>query len=207
MFKDLVKKREYQRKWYLLNKDKKDAQNKLWNKNHKDYLKKYHKEFRIKNWDKIKAVTTKYAIEHKEQIALRKKEYYHKNIEKCRKMKRACWDRHREEYTLTHKNAYKSRMESWANHIPKETNCEICDRKIYFHNHNKKLSIHFDHHSDNVAIKVCPTSWLGKNKWSKENQAIWDSCNFGKLCLVCNWKLKTKDRSKLLIYLLKYKNV
>lgn len=92
-------------------------------------------------------------------------------------------------------------LKSWEGYISKVTNCQICNKKIYFNKHNRLSAIHFDHRNINILIKGKPTNWLSWHKKNIDNIKIWESCNFGMLCLACNRKLPTKNRINIIKYL------
>ena len=92
-------------------------------------------------------------------------------------------------------------LKTWEGYIPKETNCQICSKKIYFNNKDRLSAIHFDHRSNHTLIKGKPTNWLSWHKKNIKNTKIWESCNFGMLCLGCNRNLSTKNRINIIKYL------
>lgn len=89
-----------------------------------------------------------------------------------------------------------ARINSWIGYIPKETNCEICGKKIFFKGHVLGETIHFDHKHENSIIKENPSHWIRRKFRTKENQKIWESCKFGFLCRDCNTRLPTKNRKE-----------
>lgn len=111
---------------------------------------------------------------------------------------------------ISEKNKKKKSMErteiflqTWKDYIPKETNCEICGKKIYFSKVEKKEMIHLDHKNDHIPIKS-PRSWLKSHKLTFENQKIWGECDFGMLCSRCNRFLPTKNREEFIGNAVKY---
>jgi hypothetical protein len=134
------------------------------------------------------------------------KNYYENNKEKLKERSRN-WnkDNKKRAYLRNIKNR-SNRINSWVEYLPKETTCEICGRKIFFKGHPRFETIHFDHKSENCAIKTDPSSWIESKYRTKENQEIWDSCRFGCLCKRCNSFLPTKDRKEWLRKAVAYAN-
>jgi hypothetical protein len=97
-------------------------------------------------------------------------------------------------------------LKSWEGFIPLETTCQICNRIIFFNKKNQNNSIHFDHKDDvKCTIKnKSPNQWLRKHKRNPKNEAIWNSCNFGMLCRVCNTHLPTRNRKSYILNVNKY---
>lgn len=131
----------------------------------------------------------KYVLSHLEQVRARESAYRKANRKRVNKWR---------------KNLNKRKLNNWVGFIPKETNCQICNKKLYFNTDNKNISIHFDHKNDNVPIKTTPTYWLLTHPRNKTNEEIWKSCNFGILCGSCNLRLPTKDREKFIKNAYKY---
>lgn len=97
-------------------------------------------------------------------------------------------------------------IESWEGYIPVISNCEVCGKEIKFNRKVLNESIHFDHKDDSEKkIKnKSPNQWLRKNKRTPENEAIWDSCGWGRLCRRCNSSLPTRNRKEFVINVVKY---
>lgn len=111
----------------------------------------------------------------------------------------------RERKNLSDKNLKNKNKKTWEGYIPIETNCQVCNEKIYYNRPDKGNPIYFDHRSGGVEkIYDAPSRWLSGRKRTPENEKIWESCNFGKLCKRCNCFLPTKDRNKFLINITKY---
>lgn len=96
-------------------------------------------------------------------------------------------------------------LKSWEGYIPLETTCQICSKTIYFNKKNPKTSIHFDHRNDlgKTGYKT-PANWLLKHRRTAINEKIWESFNFGFLCLSCNSHLPTKNRNNHVSNMVKY---
>jgi len=95
-------------------------------------------------------------------------------------------------------------LNSWLSVIPSVTKCEVCGKEIYFASGNQKNSIHFDHKAPNNIIGKRPTPWLANNKWSREKELIWRSCDFGCLCFRCNKYLPTRGRKEFIKMAFRY---
>jgi len=139
---------------------------------------------------------------------LLKKEYNKKwrnnNKKHCEKYAKKYYTIHREQNREWHKKHSKKILKNWEGFIPKETNCQICNTKIYFNNGDTKNAIHFDHTNDCNLINYQPTIWLRNNKRTKKTEDIWKKCNFGMLCIRCNSYLPTKNRHVFVDNLIKY---
>lgn len=90
-------------------------------------------------------------------------------------------------------------IKSWEGFIPKESNCKICNKKIFFNKKDRDNSIHFDHRNEGKEIIKCiPSQWLKNNECNIDNQELWNSCDFGILCRMCNLNLPTRNREDYL---------
>jgi hypothetical protein len=145
----------------------------------KKYHRQYHKIFYKKHGDKLRT---------------KSREYRKNNLEIVKKKNR---DYARIKYQLN--------LLSWEGFIPKKTNCQICNREIFFNQKNIRNAIHFDHRNGgDECIKNQPITWLSKHKRTPEREKIWKSCDFGKLCNHCNLSLPTKNRREFFIKAIKY---
>ena len=174
----MSKRKEYYKQWYQENKEKQKKSYKEYYQKNKEREKKNDKEYRQKNKERIEKYQKEYRQKNKERILIQ-------NRKSCRKF-------------------YQKNLISWEGYIPKETNCQICDRKIYFNQNNKKDAICFDHKKENILIKGSPTGWLGFHLRTSENQKIWEGCDFGMLCNQCNQALPTKNREQFMKNVMKY---
>lgn len=93
---------------------------------------------------------------------------------------------------------------SWKGYIPSKTNCQCCNKEIYFNQRNCRNAIHFDHKDTNDDIKCNPTNWLERHIRNPENQKLWELCKFGMLCNTCNSFLPTKNREEFIKKIVKY---
>lgn len=193
--KDILNKRS--KEFYMKNKKRINKYNKKntlkWKQKHKTeikiYYRKYNKTYYIGNKDKIKNKTKNYYLLNKEKIKQYFKQYHKKNKEEIKKK---------------NKHKYRKTLKTWEGYIPKETNCQICGRKIYFNQNNINNAIHFDHKNGNSPIKIGPSLWLGRNKRTPKSEKKWNSYKFGMLCKKCNPFLPAKNRKEFLKKVIKY---
>lgn len=189
-------------------------------------LEEYRKQYYEANKEKICLQQKQRYIQNKETICLQQKQHYQKNKEEINKKHAAYRSRQPEymklyylknkqkakEYYIKNKEKIKKRvhekadnnLKSWELIIPKETNCQICGKKIYFRNYNRKIAIRFDHRHENEPIKGKPCEWLRYHSYTYENNKIWKSCNFGMLCFECNIFLPLINRKDFIINIVKY---
>lgn len=113
------------------------------------------------------------------------------------------YQRNKEKYCRYSNQKKRANLKSWEGYIPKETTCEVCKRKIYYNGGNRILAINFDHRTDNSPIK-CNLYWLRGHPRNPENQKIWENCNFGKLCISCNFRLPTNNREAFIRNVINY---
>lgn len=151
---------------------------------------KRQSEWYFKNKEKLKVRYEKYNKDNKDRIVTMKKEYAKNNREKLVKIVRD--------------NRLKYRS-SWKDVIPSELDCPICGRRIFFNSGDWKRSINFDHrHDGSEPIKGLPSAWLSRRTCNEENIKIWNSCDFGMLCVKCNRILPTKNRKEWFFKVKKY---
>lgn len=183
-------KKEYLHKYYIENKEKLDMVNKEYAKNHKKETREYQKQYRIDHKDEL----DKYRIDNKDKI-----------IERSRRNFKI---RYAKDKVKLNKRRHEIRAEilaSWSGIIPFESLCQICGKKVYFNNKDQKNAVHFDHRRNNSeSIKCSPVNWLRTKRYTIENKKIWDSCDFGILCLKCNINLPTIGRIEWLKKALEY---
>jgi hypothetical protein len=162
------------------------------------------KTYYIENKEKINKRNSVYKASHPEVCSKHFKKYRLKNRDRLNEYYKNRYSENRELFSGNILRKQKGNLKSWEGYIPKETNCEICGITIYFNKPELKKAIHFDHKSPDVAIKTRPTFWLRSNPKTPENQAIWESCDFGMLCRNCNTYLPTKNRRQFIINVSKY---
>lgn len=149
------------------------------------------KKYKDKNRIKIKLWSNQYYKKNRDKILARNRAHYKNNVEQSR----------------IKGERYMSRcVKSWAEYIPESTRCQVCGKIIFFKNHPRKETIHFDHKHDTCAIKITPATWMLRKVRTEANQKIWDSCDFGMLCLDCNKRLPTKNRKEWLEKVIAYVN-
>lgn len=88
-------KKEYNKKYYLENKDKIRKQNKDYKEKNKEYYKKYQHQYYLKNLNKFKERNTKYYKQNKVKISNNYKEYYLKNRNKFKEHARKYYQQNR----------------------------------------------------------------------------------------------------------------
>lgn len=85
--------------------------------------------------------------------------------------------------------------------------CQVCDKQLSWSLVDKTLRVNFDHrHNGDEAISKAPATWYRDRLCTDENIAIWESCDFGLLCIRCNQSLPTKNRKQWLQCVLDYMN-
>lgn len=87
-------------------------------------------------------------------------------------------------------------LKKWEKIIKKQRGkfkCEICGKILVFTsrgNGNGYLrTIYWDHRTGDELIKIPPSNWLLSHISNKKNIKIWNSCDFGMLCMECNKKV------------------
>ena len=85
--------------------------------------------------------------------------------------------------------------------------CTICNKILTWEIKDKIKKAHFDHrHGGSEAIAMSPSTWYQARFCTKENIRIFESCDFGILCVRCNSNIPTKDRKEWLQKITKYIN-
>lgn len=102
------------------------------------------------------------------------------------------------------KTTREENLRSWEGYIPEKMNCEICGRELFFNKKNRMKAVHFDHKNENCKINMIPITWLRSHHFNDENKALWESCDFGKLCIKCNSYLPTKNRVEFVKQVVRY---
>jgi hypothetical protein len=162
----------------------------------KNKAKEYAKQYRIKNREHLLQVGREYTKRNSIKIALYKKEHYQNNRGRYAELQK--------KWRAKNIRCYIKALGSWEGFIPKETNCQICGKIIYFNNRNHKTAIHFDHRRKNEPIQGSPAIWLRNSKRTTEREVVWKSCDFGMLCEKCNRQLPTENRIEFLTKALAY---
>lgn len=157
--------------------------------------KQYYIEYRKNNLEKERLRQKVYYQKNKEKVLVRTSAYakIYKNRPGIRNRLRQ-YDKDRKQVCLL----------AWEGFIPKETNCQCCDKKIIFNCKDITKAIHFDHRRENATGIISPSNWLAATKRTKETEKQWEAFDFGLLCHRCNASLPTKNRilflEKALIY-------
>ena len=125
-----------------------------------------------------------------------RKQYRLDNKEKLKNQDQIYRRNHRTQINIKNRQWELKNLISWEGFIPKETECQICSKKIYFNQRDNANAIHFDHKKENLIVNYSPTSWLKRHKRTDYTEKIWKEFNFGMLCRRCNNYLPTKDRVK-----------
>lgn len=82
--------------------------------------------------------------------------------------------------------------------------CQICGKTLKWHGNGTISEVaHFDHKKVDLPI-IAPGTFIAVKICTPENIAIWEACNFGILCNICNSNLLVKNRVKWLESALKY---
>ena len=133
----------------------------------------------------------------KDCAKLKARVYYHKNIDRVHAYRKREYIKHRIKLLEKADKWKKKTVDSWREHLPNKTKCEICGVELFYGSSNKLKAIHFDHRNGGKEIiKVAPNHWLRRHPKNPERTKIWDSCKFGMLCNDCNRKLPTDNRKE-----------
>ena len=124
-----------------------------------------------------------------------KRSYYLRNREKVKERSRRFMD---------------ARMSDWRDYLQSyygDPECQLCDKKLMWFGltNDKATIVHFDHRRGGIEyIKCQPTKWMRARHCTPENQVLFESCDFGILCNVCNRMLPTLNRNEWLAKLEEY---
>ena len=178
-----------------------------WNK-HKKHLNSLHRKYWFKHHKKNLKRAREYYYKNKKRLNKQMKKYYLQNKNKLNKAMAKYYSKHRNKIrkynNKRNRFIHNKNLSLWEGYIPKKTKCQICNKKIYFHNKDTKTAIHFDHKDNNLLIKEAPTVWLGRHINNLKNRIIWEKCNFGMLCKKCNLMLPTNNRKEYIQKVIKY---
>ena len=172
----------------------------------KDKRADYEKKFYLENRERILNRCAVYREENKETIKKKSRIYYKKNRERLLKYGREDHLRNKDRNNKKYREAQSIRKKRWEGILPRRTSCEVCGKDIYFVHKEHNNRICFDHKTDDVVIKINPSSWLRQKVPSSKNVKIWKSCDFGMLCSECNIAIPTRDRKEWLKNITKYIN-
>jgi hypothetical protein len=126
--------------------------------------------------------------------------------ERQRLSRKAYADKNPDMVSESRKKNAKKNINSWRGFIPDKTECECCGKALFFCSGERNTSIHFDHRHGGSEVIKNPIPWLFKHYCNEKNRLIWESCDFGMLCNVCNFRLPTKNRQQFLENAFRYHN-
>ena len=92
---------------------------------------------------------------------------------------------------------------SWNEYFPEKMKCSICLKEVFFNGSHRNITINF-YHRQECMIKTAPSKFINSHVFNEKNKKIWESCNFGILCLNCNILLPTHDRDEWLNRVIAY---
>jgi hypothetical protein len=166
----------------------------------------YSREWRKNNPERVKELGREYRKKNRDKVNAANREWYKNNKEEGRKLNRAGYYRNKEKNIARSIKKAQERLASWEKYLPKEANCEVCGKNLYLCGKSISNRICFDHKNEDLAIKTNPSIFLRQKFCTKENISIWESCDFGILCVTCNKNLPTKNRAEWLRKALDYAN-
>jgi hypothetical protein len=180
--------KRYRERHFERDREKRNEASRKWRKLHPDKVNKLNKEYREKNRDRLNQEAREWYKNNKDRVKI----WHKKNYEK-----------YKEKYKARGKIRCVKCFESWTSYFPKEKDCEICGKKLYFKTNNIKEKMIFDHKTKECSIKS-PSTFLRQKFNTEENRKTWESCNFGTLCISCNGFFDSDGRvewlRKALIY-------
>lgn len=110
------------------------------------------------------------------------------------------------------RNTQKRRFQYWLDWLEylyekfgRAPKCQVCRKELHWRSDSYKGRACLDHRMHGrEKIQCHPAKWLRSHRVSDENIAIFESCNFGILCVTCNSFLPTLGRKKFMRRLNKY---
>ena len=100
-----------------------------------------------------------------------------------------------------------SNLKSWEGFIPQVAECQMCGVDIYFNCGNRRKAIHFDHrHGERHNFRT-PYQFLARCSRTPKSEALWKSFDFGMLCMGCNTRMPTENRTQFIKNAVKYMNL
>ena len=156
--------------------------------------------------DKIKQVEydQKRYSENRDVIVNRVRKYYKENHEVILGRGRRFYQNNRVRLIAYSLERQKKNLSDWKEYFPRVSQCGCCGKDIIFASGSPSKSIYFDHRHGGTESIRNPHIWLRQHKRTPANEAIWESCDFGKLCIKCNGYLPTINRARFIEGLLKY---
>lgn len=85
--------------------------------------------------------------------------------------------------------------------------CEICNKVLLWINDQNNMvdTVNFDHrHNGQENIITNPKQWINIRPCNDKNKKIFESCDFGILCISCNASLPTLDCEQWVRDVVKY---
>lgn len=145
--------------------------------------------------------------------AIRSKLYYHKHPNKSKEYR----IKQKEKIKLRHRINRLNYIDQWISFlnikygIPK---CQICLTQLSWFSGDNNQTVNFDHrHEGNEAITTNKTTKSSVNNWLRSrpcneiNKKIFESCDFGILCRLCNNYLPTLNRKEWLVKACQYSDI
>ena len=137
-------------------------------------------------------------------IRTRVKKYYETNKSEIQSRGRRFYQNNRERLILQTGQRSRINLDAWKKYFPEVMQCGCCGKDIFFSGGIPGKSVYFDHrHGGGEPIRN-PNIWLRSHKCTPENIKIWESCDFGRLCIKCNGYLPTVDRKHFIDGLMNY---
>jgi hypothetical protein len=108
------------------------------------------------------------------------------------------------------KNNYKNRskwLASWLSYlcdVNPNPSCQVCGMKLTWQSGDRKTSVFLDHRRGGEPIKGAPYAWMRSRPCTDQHRLVFESCDFGILCNVCNLRLPTDNRKIWLQKAIKY---
>lgn len=136
-------------KYYQINKDKIDQNNKNWKSSNKERLKEYRKEYRSENLEKITAYEKQYLEKNQETLKIKRKIYYNNNPDVFMKNRlRPYWEGLSSEEKVT---KYNELLKAQNN------KCSIClkEETASFKGKPRSLAIDHCHKTGKVRGLLC----------------------------------------------------
>lgn len=158
-----------------------------------------------KNPSYFKEYWKKYYAKNKLVMIAEVKEYKQKNIIK--------WQTYSKEYWVKNKHISHSRIRkykgAWIDYFIEKygeyPECMICKKQLFWESKKKEEIVHWDHRNGGKElIRHPPGVWIRYKQYNLKNKQIWESCDFGILCSICNIRLPTIDREFYFLEALKY---
>lgn len=161
------KKREYQKKYYIQNKEKR----KRYLEKNRERIRKYNREYSRKNRERRYENRRKYGKRHREELRQHARRYQKHLLKTWRRLFRKMYGEH--------------------------PICEICGKELSWNTNSRSVKVHFDHrHGEGRVIKISPGTWLGHHSCTREAWRVWKAEGFGILCFRCNCFFPTDPRKR-----------